>query len=142
MTIKVTKYFIVSLAIIFLNLFNVVFGQNHNDTIFYTVEATLIEAQPFPAHCGMFTFSIAQEFKIVESNMQYFPRDGKIIVVVECPEFLGYNFFKPGAPYKIIVYQKINTKDSVIINTGLIKMGSSIYYTFHIEESIKYKYLK
>ena len=71
----------------------------------FKIKAKLIEVVPFPPSCGTLTFAIAQKFEVLSAD-HLKKSFNYILIVQQCPELLGVNFFKADSTYEIKVSPK------------------------------------
>ena len=55
-------------------------------------------------HCGIFAFTAAQKFEIVQAKLPDYP-GRQIILLQKCPELLGPNFFEKDRLYDVIIFK-------------------------------------
>ena len=69
------------------------------DTLKVQLKLVKVELTP---DCGIFAFTTAQKFEMLWNRQSFFPTK-YVIVLQQCPEFLGKNFFVKGRIYETVL---------------------------------------
>ena len=93
--------------------FCLTFGNFAQDNTLVTVDEPgitafikLTKAEPTP-DCGVVAWVAAQKFELLNAGYSFIPKK-HIIVLQQCPEFLGRDFFVEGKSYKSILVPATN----------------------------------
>ncbi len=90
-------------------------------------ECVLVDANTNNLHCGILEVAVAMKFHMEAGN-------GRLVIVIPCPEFYGKNFFLKNLAYKVTVTTDSGfCKNCTVINQYK-KLKLPTYYAMHIEK--------